>query len=290
MPDRMRRWLPWLALVVVVIGFANFIWFMAESASLGGDALNGSVRDGHYYVSSHGVVTEVSPAEWRWSRAHGISVIGTHILTMGGMAFLLFRVFFPAMLPSQSPDDSTRLAAVRASGPEIAGGRIAGQLGDLRLSGPLLDVAVHPGGIAFKPPFMSPVVLLANELEGLSLDRRWGQNRLTIAYRSGAWLGPIRLFVSPGDQLAVAIERLVAERVDPTQGPLGTDPTGPATDRAGFPKYPLIMRVWIVGALVLSVPFLLTWAKPGLNPAFLFGAVIVGANVYWWLIRDRHRW
>jgi len=59
---------------------------------------------------------------------------------------------------------------------------------------------------------------------------------------------------------------------------------------ARFGKYPLIMKAWLVGALVLSVPFLLSIAEPGLNLPFLFGVVIFGSNVYWFLIRDRHRW
>jgi hypothetical protein len=288
-------WLAWAALVAVVVGLANFFWFMAESASLRGDALNGVVRDGHHYVSNHGTLTEVSPADWRWSRAHGISVIGTHLLTMVGMAYLLFAVFFPAMLPSRTPaETSDRLDQVRASGPEIAGGRIAGQLGDLRLSGPLLDVAVHPGGITLKPPFMDPLVLLADELEGVSWDRRWGQDRLTISYRPGTWRGPIRLFTSPNGHLAVAIERLVPDRLDPNQqtaGPISSGGSSTTSAQpARFAKYPLIMRVWIVGALLLSVPFLLAVARPGLDPTFLFGLVIIGFNVYWLVIRDRRRW
>jgi len=288
-------WLAWVALVVVLVGLANFFWFMAESASLGGDAVNGVVRDGHYFVSNHGALTEVSPAEWRWSRAHGISVIGTHLLTMVGMAYMLFAVFFPAMLPSRTPaETSDRLDQVRASGPEIAGGRIAGQLADLRLSGPLLDVAIHPGGIALKPPFMSPVVLLANELEGISWDRRWGQDRLTIAYRSGTWLGPIRLYTSRDGQLAIAIERLMPDRLDPEQqtaGPISSDVSSTISSQpARFAKYPLIMRVWIVGALLFSVPLLLAVARPGLDPTFLFGLAIIGFNVYWLVIRDRRRW
>ncbi len=92
----------------------------------------------------------------------------------------------PRSLPGCGAD------TVRASGPEIAGGRVAGQLGDLRLSGPLLDVAVHPGEITLTPPFVRPVVMLADEVEGVSWDRRWGQDRLTIVYRPGVWLGPIR--------------------------------------------------------------------------------------------------
>lgn len=286
---RMGRWLPWLALGVVIVGFANFFWFLAESSAIGGDALNGYIRDGRYFLNSHGDATEVTQATWYWSRAHAISVFGTHLVAMAGMGFLMFRVFFPAMLPSRSPaDESDRLEAVRASGPAVASGRCAGQLGELRLSGPLLDVAVHPGGITFTPPFMSPVVLLAKELEGVGWDRRWGQSRMTIGLRPGAWLGPIRLYLGPNDQLAVAIEHLVPDRggsQEQTKGPAGVTPSP-----ARFGKYPLIMKVWLVGALVFSVPFLLSIAEPGLNLPFLFGLVIIGANVYWFLIRDRHRW
>jgi hypothetical protein len=167
---RWQSWLPWLAMIAALVGFANFFWFAVESSALGGDALNGMVRGGHYYVGSHGVLTEVSEAQWYWSRSHAISVFGTHLLALVGLGFLLFRVFFPAILPSPSPDDAERLVAAR------------------------------------------------------------------------------------------------------------------------LPKYPLIMKVWIVGALMLSVVFLLTWATPGLNPTFLIGLAIVGFNAYWWLIRDRRRW
>ena len=90
MLEQARHWLPGIALIVVLIGFANFAWFVGESSVLGGDGLNGFERDGQYYVASHGTVTEVSEAEWRWSRAHAVSVIGTHLLSMAGMGFLLW--------------------------------------------------------------------------------------------------------------------------------------------------------------------------------------------------------
>lgn len=287
MRDQAKRWLPWIALVVVVIGFANFIWFMAEGAALGGDALNGYVSDGQYFVRNHGTVTEVTQSQWQWSRVHGLSMVGTHLLAMVGMAYLLFRVFFPAMLPSQGPGVSKRLELVRASGPVQASRRCAGQLGDLRLSGPLLGVDVYPAGIVVAPPFMTPVVLMTADLKGVSWDRSWGTNRLTIDYRPGAWSGAIRLFINPGDPLAGAIEGLVAAR-DPGEGAGAS--SAPPSDVAGFAKYPLIYRVWVVGALVLSVPFLLIWTKPGLNPSFVFGLVIIVFNVYWFIIRGARRW
>jgi hypothetical protein len=288
MPESVRRLLPWIAIVVVLIGFANSSWFAAESSSLGGDALNGYVRDGHYFVTSHGAAAEVTQADWEWSRLHGISVLATHLLVMGGLAFLLFTVFFPALMPSQAGlPSSDRLDAVRTSGPEVAHRRIAGQLGDLRLSGPLLDVAVHPGGIILKPPFMTPVVLLADEVLGLGRDRSWGSHRLTIQYRPGAWHGALRLFVGPTDPIAVAIGRFVTER-DDREAVASVSSITPSAARTA--KFPLVMRVWIVIALAISVVLVLSWDRPGLSPTFLFGAAIVAGNVYWLLIRNRHRW
>ena len=65
MTTKIERVLPYLALLAIVVGFINFFWFFAESAALGGDALNGYARDGHYYVASHGSYTEVSEAAGR---------------------------------------------------------------------------------------------------------------------------------------------------------------------------------------------------------------------------------
>ena len=284
----LKRSLPWIAIVVVLIGFANSSWLAAESSSLGGDALNGYVRDGHYFVTSHGTATEVSHADWEWSRLHGISVLLTHLLAMAGLAFLLFTVFFPALMPTQGGlPASQRLDVVRTSGPKVAGRRIAGQLGDLRLSGPLLDVAVHPGGIVLKPPFMTPVVLLVDEVIGLSWDRRWGSHRLAIQYRPGAWNGSIRLYVGSTDPIAVAIERFVAGR-DDREAFAGASAISPSP--APIAKFPLVMRVWIIAALAISVVLVFSWYRPGPDPSFLFGAAIVLGNVYWLLIRYRHRW
>jgi len=78
--------------MAIVIGGLNFIWFLGESAALGGDALSGYSADGHYFVGSHGTFTEVARDTWEWSRAHGISVFVTHPLALLGMAYVFWRV------------------------------------------------------------------------------------------------------------------------------------------------------------------------------------------------------
>jgi hypothetical protein len=46
LPKR-RRWLTALAFAAVVIGFLNFLWFFAESSTIG-DATRGYTRDWRY--------------------------------------------------------------------------------------------------------------------------------------------------------------------------------------------------------------------------------------------------
>jgi hypothetical protein len=87
-PGRLLRLLPTLSLIAIIIGLGNFAWFFAESSQLGGDALNGYSREGHYFVSSHGTYNEVDRAAWEWSRMHAISVFITHPAALLGMYYL----------------------------------------------------------------------------------------------------------------------------------------------------------------------------------------------------------
>ena len=45
--------------MIVAIAFLNFMLLALISAFIGGDALNGKIEDGRYYVGSHGHYTEV---------------------------------------------------------------------------------------------------------------------------------------------------------------------------------------------------------------------------------------
>lgn len=59
--------------------FALFIafWFL-----VGGNALNGFVSKGHYFVRSSGVYTEVSYAVYAYSIVHTLSLFVTHPLAV----------------------------------------------------------------------------------------------------------------------------------------------------------------------------------------------------------------
>ena len=72
---------PWtfdsLVRVVAALAAINFFAFVAITFYLGGDALNGYVRDGHYFLGLHskGPFTEVSRTVFSYSRWHALTVI-----------------------------------------------------------------------------------------------------------------------------------------------------------------------------------------------------------------------
>lgn len=69
--------------IACCIGTLNFIAFVTLAFHFGGDALNGKVENGHYYVlgvatrATHKIYTEVSKQIWNYSRIHAISVMLT---------------------------------------------------------------------------------------------------------------------------------------------------------------------------------------------------------------------
>ncbi len=78
-----RRNLIRLCHIFIIIGFLNFFAFVAGAYHLGGDALNGKIEAGHYYVfgvrseSGHKVYTEVSRRAYTYSRWHAITLFSS---------------------------------------------------------------------------------------------------------------------------------------------------------------------------------------------------------------------
>ncbi len=65
---------------VFFLCLANFFAFVLVAVRIGGDALNGKVEDGHYYLANHGKYTEVSASTFQYSRTHALSIFVTHPL------------------------------------------------------------------------------------------------------------------------------------------------------------------------------------------------------------------
>jgi hypothetical protein len=76
---------------IALVGVINFILFVAGSFYLGGDALNGYRRDGHYFLGMHsnGPFTEVSRSIFLYSEWHGFLLIGNFAIVL--VASQLFR-------------------------------------------------------------------------------------------------------------------------------------------------------------------------------------------------------
>ena len=52
----------------------NFITFLVVAGFIGGDAINGHASAAHFYLASHGKLTEVSRATFIYSEAHCVAV------------------------------------------------------------------------------------------------------------------------------------------------------------------------------------------------------------------------
>lgn len=78
------RWARALGGTLVALAFVNFLAFFLIALYLGGDAWNGKVDGGRYFLMSHGKYTEVSQAVWTYSWWHVISVCITHPLAFVG--------------------------------------------------------------------------------------------------------------------------------------------------------------------------------------------------------------
>jgi glycerol uptake facilitator-like aquaporin len=67
----------------------NFVAFLAVGAYLGGDALNGYVDKGQYYVCWHSKCYEVSKTLWNYSWWHAISTYAGILLVFGEVGYFI---------------------------------------------------------------------------------------------------------------------------------------------------------------------------------------------------------
>jgi hypothetical protein len=293
MRDRLRRWLPWLALAVLVIGFVNFMWFFAESTTMG-DTQRGFIRDGHYYLVHGSVATEVSRERWDWSNLHAASLLVTHPLGMAGGAYLLFTVVFPAMLGGGDPTARReRVERIRSSGVALASTRTGGKIGELRATKPLVRADVHPGGLVISVLGIEPLAIEADALSGFRSERSFGTATVRIIHRQADTPSDIRLYLDDGSPVVEALRGLIADH------PAEVQSAGMAADRSTGPApapYPTVMKAMLLVGTGLSVVFLVV-ALPfgrqlgGFGVIWSIGLVLIfGYNLWTYFIRNRDRW
>lgn len=74
--------------LMIAVGVLNGLMFVAGATYLGGDAVNGKVEGGHYYVfgvrteSGRKVYTEVSERVFTYSKWHAYSTLVTGLLLL----------------------------------------------------------------------------------------------------------------------------------------------------------------------------------------------------------------
>jgi hypothetical protein len=79
----------WVIFPTAALALINFLAFVVGSLYLGGDAVNGYVRSGHYFVCAHGSCIEVSNAAWHYSRLHAYLALGGILLVFAETALFL---------------------------------------------------------------------------------------------------------------------------------------------------------------------------------------------------------
>jgi hypothetical protein len=286
-----RRWLTALAFVAVVIGFLNFIWFFAESSTIG-DANRGYTRDGRYFLVHAGHATEVSREAYDWSILHGASLLITQPLAMAGGAYLLLTIWFPSMVGAgRDPDERLRVDRIRRSGDVLAGARTGGRLGELRLTRPLIGVEVRPGGVVLSPFGMEPIGIEAEAIVGVVREQsKVTGSGMAIAHRQ---VGPprVRLLLDEGDPVVSALRSIAGAR------PNGHD-LSPAPQPAArsSERYSGTMKAMILVGFVLSIVFAAV-AIPFGSQLGSFGQIwailliaIIGINGWTYFVRNRDRW
>jgi hypothetical protein len=293
MRDRLKRWLPWLALAAVVIGFVNFMWFFAESTTIG-DTQHGFIRDGHYFLVHGGVATEVSRERWDWSNLHAASLVVTHPLGMAGAAYLLFTVVFPSMLGGGDPTARReRVERIRRSGVALASTRTGGKIGELRATKPLVRADVHPGGLVISVIGIEPLAIEADAVTGLRSERSFGTAMVRITHRQADTPADIRLYLDDGSPVVQALRGLIPNHR--AEGQSAARASDRSTDPAPAP-YPTVMKAMLLLGMGLSVLFLVV-ALPfgrqlgGFGVIWSIGLVSIFVyNLWTYFIRNRDRW
>lgn len=202
---------PYLAVIAVIAGFGNFFWTNAEAQSLGGDAVNGYERGGHYFLASHGTYTEVTQAVWTWSRIHTISMIVLFLIGFVAMAWLVTLSARSAAAGQATPEVAgDRARWVRESGAPMWTARESGKIGEVSFSRSLLEVTVYPGGIILKPSPLPEQTIIATEITDVIAKRGLQGRYVKVEHAGAGGASPLVLWMSETDPLAAAIRECAA--------------------------------------------------------------------------------
>jgi hypothetical protein len=276
-----------VAIVAIVVGFANFLWFMTETAQTGTQSFE---RYGHFYLNNHGSPIEVSRSTYEWLTIHGASVFVTHPLALAGMAYLVFKVGFPSMVRGSSdPRRRARVDAILNSGPVVASGRCAGRVDSLRLSTPLVRVEVRPGGVVIAPFGLSAIGIESGEIVGVIRDTSSFGRYLLIAHgQTGT--PAIRLWLREDDAIVAAIRSVAAASAGTLVRTLS------AAGERNVERYSSEAKVVLLVMFGLAIVFAIVATQfikiPGGygDVGSIVLVAILLANAWPYFVRNRDRW
>jgi len=79
----------WVVYPTFIMAMLLFLTFMIDSSYLGGDALNGYVGAGHYFVCEHGHCVEVPKVAWHYSYWLGYASYVSFIVVFAELALFI---------------------------------------------------------------------------------------------------------------------------------------------------------------------------------------------------------
>ncbi len=215
-PMRMKRVLKPVAMVfatlVVLAGAMNFLWVLGANSKYGGGAMDGYVRDGHYYLAQHGTYTEVSKAIWQSILPHEQALFFGFPFVFACFGYIMLSGVFPILMGLRRGDAVIeRVSAVEASGPILIDVNCSGSVAGVGYGFPgALGVAVHPAGLTLRVGFEPRVAILKEELRSVNVTSRlFGLIRVEIDYRSPDIQGPLKLSVSSTSDISDPIALLL---------------------------------------------------------------------------------
>jgi hypothetical protein len=93
--DDTNTWLNRLfGLRIIPLAMVNIVVFVVVAMAIGGDALNGTSVDGHYYLASHGRLTEVSAGVFHYSEVHAVITQLLHFAAMIAAARFILPLWY----------------------------------------------------------------------------------------------------------------------------------------------------------------------------------------------------
>jgi hypothetical protein len=174
----MRFVLSLLAIVLVVVGLANFVVYVGTAAS-------------------------------------PVPVVISHPVAILAAGYLLTQLILPWFMGNQSREEAAqREQLLRASGAPLAAANTGGRIGGVYVSRGLLWVKVFPDGILLKPMLMRSSAVLNSEVTGLRVkqSRLGGGPYIEVTCSTSAVNSPVAMYVAPTSEVAQAIEQITRMR------------------------------------------------------------------------------